>query len=348
MGLSSINVARVLYVLICELAGVLIALSTKDNVDFVIPVWAGLSGGLIVALIGILLERMMKEFTLRGFSTATFGILVGLLCAWLLTRVGIDDLITQGFGFNQDTADAVQLIANVTLFGSLSFFGASLALRSSREDFAFIIPYVRFRSESLGGRPVLLDSEALIDGRVIDLLQTGFLTTNLAVPDFVLEDLRTRVEEEGKARSNDGEKALAILSELKSLQNVELRVHDTRHLDSRGERTEERVIRVAQLLGARLLTTHVELAQLARVQSVEVLHLPDLIKALQPRIGVGETFDLALVRPGKDDQAIGYLPSGMMVVVNHGVEAVGETRAVTVISTLETGSGTMIFAEIAR
>lgn len=348
MGLASINVARVVYLLMCELAGVLIALSTKDNPDFVIPVSAGLLGGLVVAVFFIFVESLMKGFTLRGFSTATFGILVGLLCAWLLTRVGVDDLIAQGFGLEQDTADAVQLIANVTIFGSLGFLGAALALRSSREDFAFIIPYVRFRSDSLGGRPLLLDSSALSDGRLKKLIVSGFLPSNLVVPDFVLENLRKQAESSEKFEAKAAGRALKMLAEIKDDPTIELQVHDSRRLDHANEGHDERLLEVAQLLGARLFTTDDALLQLARVQSVTVLSLTELEASILPELTVGARLSVPLVRTGKDSQAIGYLADGSMIVVNGGVELVGTTPEVRVTSLLEKEQGTMVFAELAK
>jgi len=149
---SSVTVARLTYLVLCELAGLAIALSTP-----VIPTWAGIIGGLVVAGFFILVESSMKGFSLRGFSTATFGLLVGLLCAFLLTRVGISNLVRVALspleGDREELQDALVLAMNVSLYASLGFIGTVLALRSSQEDFSFIIPYVRFRQDSASGQP---------------------------------------------------------------------------------------------------------------------------------------------------------------------------------------------------
>ena len=123
----SVNVARVIYIALCQLAGLAIALSTPS-----IPLWVGLFGGLIVAVFFILVESSMRNFTLRGFSTATFGIGVGLLCAFLLNRAQIPELIkiaaspiqVEGIG------EALSLAFVVTSYASFAFLGAVLALRS--------------------------------------------------------------------------------------------------------------------------------------------------------------------------------------------------------------------------
>ena len=147
----SVNVARLCYLLVCEGAGVAIALSTKGT-GIEVSVGFGLLGGVTVAGLFVFMESLMKGFTLRGFSTATFGLGVGLLCAWLLTRVNIANLLDLAFrerihaeeGMGDGRADlllnALRLAFDVTLFASLGFIGAVLALRSNRDDFAFIIP----------------------------------------------------------------------------------------------------------------------------------------------------------------------------------------------------------------
>ncbi len=177
----SVNVARLTYLLVCEAAGVAIALSTKGTM-FEVPLSIGIIGGLGVAALFIWVESLMKGFTLRGFSTATFGLGVGLFCAWLLTRVEISNLLEIAFRDQLESEEnsevlvnALRLAVDVTLFASLGFLGAMLSLRGNRDDFAFIIPYVRFRQDASSGQPVVLDPDAVIDGRVPGILRSGFL-----------------------------------------------------------------------------------------------------------------------------------------------------------------------------
>ena len=163
----SINIARLTYLLICEAAGIAIALSTRGTA-FEVSMATGLLGGLLVAGLFIWIESLIRGFTLRGFSTATFGLAVGLLCAWLLTRVQISSLIELSFRDELEKREnaealvnALRLAFDVTLFASLGFLGAVLALRGNRDDFAFVIPYVRFREDSSSGQPILLAPETL-------------------------------------------------------------------------------------------------------------------------------------------------------------------------------------------
>lgn len=348
----SVNVARLIYLLICEAAGVAIALSTRGGA-FEVPMSVGILGGLGVAGLFIWVESLMKGFTLRGFSTATFGLGVGLFCAWLLTRVQLStfleialrDKINTG-ETNGDAINALKLAVDVALYSSLGFLGAVLSLRGNRDDFAFIIPYVRFRQDAASGRPITLDAETVIDGRVAGVLRSGFLSGRLVVPRFVLDELQTMVDSGSPAERQRGQRGLDHLEEMRKALDIQLSVHDTP-----GQIVEHnphsRLVETAKLLGARLMTMDESLAKLARLQSIDVLQLMELDAALTPDISIGQRLRIALVRTGKEDhQAVGYLPDGTMIVVNHAITRIGKTTDVMVVSTLQTGSGMLIFAEL--
>lgn len=347
----SVNIARLVYLLICEAAGVAIALSTQGG-PFEVPLSTGIFGGLGVAGLFIWIESLMKGFTLRGFSTATFGLGVGLLCAWLLTRVELSALLEIAFrdriGQGEATADAVnalRLAIDVALFASLGFLGAALALRGSRDDFAFIIPYVRFRQDASSGRPIALDAETVIDGRVVGVLRSGFLSGRLVVPRFVLDELQTMVDSDSAADRQRGQRGLDRLEEIRKTPDIQLSIHDTPAAVVE-QAPNNRLLETAKLLGARLMTMDDSLAKVARLQGLDVLHLQELDAALTPDISIGQRLRIALVRVGKEDhQAVGYLPDGTMIVVNHAVSRMGQTIDVTVVSTLQTGGGLLIFAE---
>ena len=341
---ASVNVARLTYLLVCEMAGVAIALSTRSS-SFEVPVWVGVVGGLVVAGFFLLVETLMKGFTLRGFSTATFGLLVGVFCAWLLTRVGAGELVVVSIG--DEAADVVTLAVEVTLFASLGFLGAVLALRSSRDDFAFIIPYVRFRQDAVTGQPVVLDPETIADGRVAEIVRSGFLVGRLVVPRFALDELQTLARSSALGDSSRGERGLEQLEQMQADGGIDVSIHESSEVIE-GETLESRLMQVAVLLGARIMTTDENVAKVARLRGIEVLNLHELGDALRPAVVVGERVRLALVRSGKEEhQAVGYLPDGTMIVVNNAVEKIGESCDVRVISTLQTSGGRMVFAELA-
>ena len=328
-----------------------IALSTKGSaIEISVPI--GLLAGLAVAFTFIGVETLMKGFTLRGFSTATFGLGVGLFCAWLLTRVQISSLLDLVFRDrleSQETADiivnALKLAINVTLYASLGFLGAVLALRSNRDDFAFIIPYVRFRQDASSGQPVILDQEAIMDGRVAGIFSSGFLHGRLIVPRYVLEDLQGMVNSSQNGTRQRGHRGLDCLEQMQKNPEIQISIHD--QVGGGAESLNQRLIETARLLSARLLTTEDNLTKIAKLQGIDVLNIHELDDALKPAVAVGERLRIALVRTGKEDhQAVGYLPDGTMIVVNHAVAKIGSTVDATVVSTLQTASGTLVFSEL--
>jgi uncharacterized protein YacL len=350
----SINVARLTYLLVCEAAGVAIALSTRGTM-FEVPLYTGILGGLGVATLFIAIELLMKGFTLRGFSTATFGLAVGLVCAWLLTRVQVSSFIELAFRDYFEKKDyenvsvvvnAMRLAIDVSLYASLGFLGAMLSLRGNRDDFAFIIPYVRFRQDASSGQPIVLDSEAVIDGRVLGILRSGFLHGRLIVPRFVLKELQTMAESQANGQRQRGQRGLECLETMQKSPDLQISVHDTHGAVSGDDHTSE-LIEAARLLGARLMTLDENLAKIAKLQGLDVLNIHELDEALKPTVAVGQRLRLALVRSGKEDhQAVGYLPDGSMIVVNHGAAKIGGTAEVIVVSTLQTTAGTIVFAEL--
>lgn len=349
---TSVNIARLTYLLICEAAGVGIAVSTKGTI-FEIPMSTGILGGLGVAGVFIGLERLMKGFTLRGFSTATFGLAVGLLCAWLLTRVQIASLLELAFrdqlasGENSEVAISVlHLATDVTLYASLGFLGAALSLRGNRDDFAFIIPYVRFRQDAASGQPVVLDADGVIDGRVIGILHSGFLRGRVIVPRFVLDELQAMVDSGPGGNRERGQRGLDCLERMQKDPDLQISIHDTR-MPQEGENPNAWLIQTANMLGARLLTADENLTKLAKLQGVDVLNIHELDEALKPTVAVGQRLRIPLVRTGKEDhQAVGYLADGTMIVVNQAVGKIGTTKEVVVVSTLQTAGGTMVFGEL--
>ncbi len=344
----SINIARLLYLLACEAAAVGIAMSTKGG-EFEVPLPLAVTAALVVAFTFIGIEKLLRGFTLRGFSTATLGLGVGLLCAWLLTRVQVNELLEVAFRdrIRPDALTALRLGADVALYASLGFLGAALALRGDRDDFALVIPYVRFRGESAGSDPLVTDLDTLADARLPGLLRSGFVKGRLVVPRFVFDELQTMSESTDAVRRQAGRAGLEALEKLRGPGEASVSIHDMRDIPQATASAAARIVETAQILGARVLTGDPDLAKLARLRNVEVLDLRDLESVLRPEIAIGQRLRLALVRSGKEDhQAVGYLHDGTMIVVNHAVAKLGTTADVVVISTLQTAGGLLVFAEL--
>jgi len=220
-----------------------------------------------------------------------------------------------------------------------------LAMRSNRDEFALMIPYVRFTRETTQHEPLVVDTNIIIDGRIADLCATGFVSRTLIVPRFILGELQTLADARDPLKRERGRRGLDILNQLQRSRDIELTIHDTN--GDADLPVDARLVRVAKVLQARLLTNDNALCQVARLQQVPALNLADLAYALRPAVSAGDEIQLHLVKEGREShQAVGYLPDGTMIVVNHARPYLGTTSAVVISSALQTGGGRLVFAEM--
>jgi uncharacterized protein YacL len=327
--LLTVNLLRVLFVTFCAAIGGIVTVETQQNA---VP---GILIGAVFALGVVLVDRLLKGFSLRAFSSATFGLLLGLLFANLL--VASDILRYQ--------SETIQWAGRLVVYCTFGYLGMMLAMRSNRDEFSLIIPYVRFARETTQHEPLIVDTNIIIDGRIGDLCATGFLSRALIVPRFVLGELQTLADSRDPIKRERGRRGLEILNQLQSSREIDLTIHDTTGDDQLE--TDARLVRTAKLLQARLLTNDQALCQVARLQQVPALSLTDLTRALRPSVVAGDELELHLVKEGREaHQAVGYLPDGTMIVVNHARPHMGKTTTVVVSSALQTGAGRLIFAEL--
>lgn len=327
------HVARLGFVLLCMTMGGSISAGYEQ------PWWEGSMGGAFFAGFWVLIEFSLRELTLRKFSHATVGLLVGLLGAWLITRIGF--FRTKGF----ESMEGVQSVFELMVFLGLGFLGMMLALRSNREEFSLLIPYVRLRQDSVREQQIVVAPEILSDGRIARLFGCGFLRGELVVPRFVIEELRLREASGTRSERLRGQRGLECLEQMKSSSRVTVTIHE----DPLSEETElsAKLIAVARMWDARLFTNDADLAKMAKIQNVPILLLGDLIDALRPGLREGDEVTVQLVKEGRDPgQAVGYLPDGTMIVVKDGKTHIGTAKDVVVTGAVKTGAGRLVFAEL--
>lgn len=326
--LVTVNLLRVLFVTFCAAIGGTISSEIQGKA------WSGIVIGIVFGLVIVLIDRVLKGFSLRAFSSATFGLLLGLFFANLL--MASDVLHYQ--------SDTVQWMARLIVYCAFGYLGMMLAMRSNRDEFSLIIPYVRFARETTQHEPIVVDTNIIIDGRIADLCATGFISQSLIVPRFVLGELQTLADSRDPIKRERGRRGLEILNQLQGSRDIELSIHESHDPEAP---VDERLVRVTRLLQARLLTNDAALTQVARLQKVSALNLNDLARALRPVVVVGDEIELSLVKEGREHhQAVGYLADGTMIVVNHARPRLGKTATVTVSSALQTAAGRLIFAEL--
>src|SRR5438105_12149599 len=243
--LLTVNLLRVLFLTFCTAIGGIVTSEIQGN-----PL-PGILIGAVFALLVILADRLLKGFSLRAFSSATFGLLLGLLFANLL--IASDILRYQG--------ETVQWVARLIVYTTFGYLGMMLAMRSNRDEFSLIIPYVRFARQTTQHEPLLLDTSVIIDGRIADLCATGFLSRSLIVPRFVLGELQLLADSHDPMKRDRGRRGLEILNQLQNSREVELTIHDT--ADDNDAPVDTRLVRTAKVLQARLLTNDTALCQVA-------------------------------------------------------------------------------------
>lgn len=333
----SVNLIRAVFFALAVFLGIAIALGFQS------PAWIGaLSGAAFMGLL-LVIEIIFARITLSDFSHATFGLSIGLFCAWLITRIGIFQL--PWFQAMPDL-DALRNVVEICIYGTLAFFGMTLALRSDREQFAFLIPYVRFRRDGAEGEPLLLNASVIVDGRVRGLVETGFLSGTLVIPRFVLDELQRSSESGEASKAIVGKRGLEQVAALREDKKLRVTIHEDNHGDHE-DTTDSRLITLARDLNARLLTNDDNLSQVARLRGITVLSLKELAQAMTSELSPGDQIELSLSKSGKEKhQAVGYLPDGTMIVVNHAAGQIGQTVPVTISGALPTSAGRLIFAEI--
>lgn len=298
--------------------------------------WLGSFLGLAIGLCVILADRVMKGVSLRAFSSATFGLTLGCVLATLVLASGLFD------NAHRD----VQWVIRLVVYLVLGYLGTMLALRSNRDEFSLIIPYVRLMRARPTDFAWLLDTSSIVDGRIADLCKSGFVEGTLVVPRFVLREIQALDDSPDAARRQKGRRALDLLNELRALPNIEVSVHES---DDTTETDESRYLHLASLYQARLVTTNYNLGRVAELQKVRVLNIHQLAGALRFPLLTGEHLTLRLTRDGKEPhQAVGFLADGTMLVVNHAREMVGREVEVVISGAIQTSAGRMVFAELAQ
>ena len=287
-------------------------------------------GGLLIAV-----DEMLKGFSLRAFSATTFGLFLGWLVALLVEHSGL---------FVNADEKSLWLI-RLGLFLSFGYIGMVLAMRSNKEDFSLIIPYVRFSPQNKPDNLLLLDTSVIIDGRIADLIEAKFVEGLIVVPRFVLLELQQIADSTDEVKRARGRRGFEMLNRLQHNTKIEVRIHDGDFPEEQG--VDAKLVRLARGLNAKLFTNDYNLAKVASLQSVVCVNLNEIGHLMKAALIPGEVVQLKIVREGRDKgQGIGYLPDGTMVVVNNGQNHVGQTVGTQVLSTVQTGAGVLVFAEI--
>ncbi|MDD5691357.1 MAG: PIN domain nuclease [Candidatus Omnitrophica bacterium] len=290
-------------------------------------------GGLITFVL-IILEAGLRKVSVNGLSSAVFGLILGLIMAKLA-----------GDAFSLFYTDPATLsMIRVTLTLAFCYLGVVVALRG-KDEFNLIIPYVRLRRQDQSGDVILLDTSVIIDGRIVDICKTRFLGGKVIIPKFVLRELQQIADSTDPIKRQRGRRGLEILNTIQKESGMDITIHEQDF--SETSEVDAKLVMLAKLLEAKILTVDFNLNRVASIQGIKVLNINELANALKPVVFPGEEMHIKLIKEGKEhNQAVGYLDDGTMVVVEDARRLIGQDVKAVVTSVLQTQAGRMIFTKI--
>lgn len=284
-----------------------------------------------------LIDILIRKKRIEVLSAIYFGLLVGVLLSYLL-MLGVELVIG-----NRPESEPIRNIAALFSLLVLPYLCISMLLQT-KDDFRFIVPYVEFSRDLKGGKPLILDASALIDGRIADLIDTHILDTEIIVPQFVVHEVQEIADSREKMRRTRGRRGLEVLSKLQNHPHTEVRLDRDDRKDFQEMSRDQRLVELAKRFNGRLLTNDFNLNRAASVQEIPVINLNDVANALKPRYIPGERLSLKVIKEGESPgQGVGYLDDGTMVVCEQAGHLIGRSIDVIVTSVLQSSAGRMIF-----
>ncbi|WP_186431320.1 PIN/TRAM domain-containing protein [Clostridium sp. BSD9I1] len=310
-------------------------------------------------------------------STLSFGFILFIISPWItfiiikimdyveksIQRLPANEVISGTLGGILGLAISalfVNLLARVPVLGVplavvvaviMGALGANIGLRK-RDDIMNLFSGLKkagYGSKDKKGKgykadPKILDTSVIIDGRIFDLCQTGFIEGTLVIPNFVLEELRHIADSSDGLKRNRGRRGLDVLNKIQKELNIDVQIYEKDFPDI--AEVDSKLLKLAQVLSGKVITNDYNLNKVAEFQGVPVLNINELANAIKPVVLPGEEMRIQIVKDGKEsNQGVAYLDDGTMIVVEGGKKHIGEIVDVTVTSVLQTAAGRMIFAK---
>ncbi len=321
----TVILVRVCMIIVSAIAGWLIA----DGVGE--PAIAGVAGGGLLGVVAVWLEwragQMPLEHTFWGVAGGAVGLFAGYVAGTAVVSL-VPGVGAAGRDLPELLGAYLGAMVALRRRGDLDGLTAKLFSRGSRRDLYKV-----------------LDTSVIIDGRIADVCETGFIDGTLVVPQFVLRELQQVADSGDSLKRNRGKRGFDVLQRLQRIPKITVQIHD---LDfPKTAEVDRKLIELAKLLGAKVITNDYNLNRVAELSGVAVLNINELANSLKPVVLPGEQMQVRILREGKEaGQGVGYLDDGTMVVVDHGKKYLGQSVDVLVTSVLQTTAGRMIFTRL--
>lgn len=310
------------------------------DVQLAISWWIPVAVAIVLAVAFLAVDVFLPVKKIQIISGVVFGLIAGLVASWAIGAV--IDLVVATW----DLQPTPIIPSMKVLFGvSLAYLGITTVLQT-QDEFRLVIPYVEFSKRIRGPRPLLLDTSALIDARIADIIQTGLIQQPVIIPAFVIEELQALADSQDRTKRGRGRRGLDLVSKLQRMPNADISI-DATPVTRRA--VDQMLVELAEEMPASIMTTDSALARVARIQQVPVINLHELANALKPTSLPGQTLTVELLRKGEQaGQAVGFLDDGTMIIAEDGESMIGETVELMLTSSTQTAAGRLLFARVQR
>lgn len=289
------------------------------------------------------IEHDLKEVSLNDILAGTFGLIIGLVIALLISRI-----------FETIVDKYVLVTINVICYIFFGYLGVVIASKKGKDIIGQILVGRRTESEKdelhkKQGMPKILDTSVIIDGRIAEIMKTGFIEGQIVIPEFVLVELRHIADSSDSLKRVRGRRGLDILNRIQEEYGIEIYNTDKEKTLNEIPEVDVKLLKLAQIMDGKVVTNDFNLNKVAGINGVDVLNINELANTLKPVVIPGEEMTVNLVKQGKDaSQAVAYLDDGTMIVVEDGRKFIGKKIDITVTSVLQTSAGRMIFGRVKR
>ena len=337
------------FIFIMVVAGILVVsvssteiAGAADSTNF----WAVTISGVGMIVFFFFLEVLTPKKKLSALAGVFFGLLVGLLVSGALAPVV--DMINDSYRSGEAGLLKTEAIATIKwMMGICICYLTITIVMRTKDDVRFVIPYVEFAKQTKGARPLVLDTSAIVDGRIADLCQSKIFDASVIVPRFVLNELQLIADSADKLKRNRGRRGLDVLNKMQSNPVIDVVIDDAIVAEvEEAKGVDQKLVFFTKLCNGRLATTDYNLSKVAQVREVDVVNINDLASTLKVVALPGETMEIKIIKPGEEaEQGIGYLDDGTMVVVEGARNKIGREVLLSVTSSLQTSAGKMIFGK---
>ncbi len=338
-----LNIFRAIFIIVI-LAVLFVNVSSPSisgeagRANFYAILWSGFG----LALIAFFVDIFTPKKSLAALAGVFFGLLVGIFISWALAPVL--DMINEiyNMGLSETAVSAIKWMMGICI----CYLVISIVIRT-KDDVRFVVPYVEFAKQTKGARPLVLDTSAIIDGRIVDIYQSKLFDAPLVIPRFVLNELQLIADSADRLKRNRGRRALDILNKMQSDSIIDIEIDDTTVPEIEEVKgVDQKLVIFTKNCDGRLATTDYNLSKVAQLREVDVVNINDLASSLKVVALPGETMEVKIIKPGEEaEQGIGYLADGTMVVVEGARNKIGQELVISITSSLQTSAGKMIFGK---